>query len=129
MKIKFVSLMLTGAVCLSGVAFAHDGGGKAKTPPPPPETPKKYIDPANMDMSVKPGDDFFEYANGAWIKNNAIPGDKTSWGSFIMLRDENTKNLLTLLKDVSTGTAAKGSLKQRVGDLFASGMDSVAIEK
>jgi len=122
--------MLTGAVCLSGAAFAHDGGGKAKTPPPPPETPKKYIDPANMDLSVKPGDDFFEYANGAWIKKNAIPADKTSWGSFIMLRDENNKNLISLLNEVSAAPAQpKGSLKQRVGDLFASGMDTIAIEK
>ncbi len=121
--------MLAGAVCLSANVFAANGGGKIKpksTNPPP----KKYIDPANMDLSVKPGDDFFEYANGTWTKNNPIPGDKTSWGSFIILRDENNKNLISLLKEVSTTPGLpKGSLKQRVGDLFASGMDSVAIEK
>jgi putative endopeptidase len=127
MKLTFSSLMLTGAVCLSASVFAVDGGKDKKQAPIP---PKKYIDPANMDLTVKPGDDFFEYANGAWIKNNAIPADKTSWGSFIMLRDENTKNLLTLLKDVSTAPGqAKGSLKQRVGDLYASGMDTISIEK
>ncbi len=127
MKLKLASLMLTGAVCLSANVFAV-GGDKGKTTPTPPD--KKYIDPANMDLSVKPGDDFFEYANGAWIKKNAIPADKTSWGSFIMLRDENNKNLISLLKEVSSSAAQpKGSLKQRVGDLFASGMDSVAIEK
>jgi putative endopeptidase len=127
MKLKLASLMLTGAVCLSANVFAV-GGDKGKTTPPPPD--KKYIDPANMDLSVKPGDDFFEYANGAWIKKNAIPADKTSWGSFIMLRDENNKNLISLLKEVSSSPAQpKASLKQRVGDLFASGMDSVTIEK
>ncbi len=125
MKIKFASLVLSGAVCLSASVFAN--GGKPKTTPPP---PRKYIDPANMDLSVKPGDDFFEYANGAWIKNNEIPADKTSWGSFIQLRDDNTKNLIGLLKEVSaTPGQPKGSLKQRVGDLFASGMDSITIEK
>lgn len=130
---KLTSLMLAGAVCLSANVFAVEGGKhKAKpaqrksTNPPP----KKYIDPANMDLSVKPGDDFFEYANGAWIKKNPIPGDKTSWGSFNILRDDNTKNLLTLLKEVSAAKGEpKGSLKQRVGDLFASGMDSLKIEK
>lgn len=121
-------MMLTGAVCLSVSAFAVDGGKKpAKKPVSDP--PQKYIDPANMDLSIKPGDDFFEYANGAWIKKNPIPADKTSWGSFILLRDNNNKNLISLLKEVSATTAPKGSLKQRVGDLFASAMDTVAIEK
>ncbi|MEO6522351.1 MAG: M13 family metallopeptidase [Mucilaginibacter sp.] len=127
MKLKISSLMLTGAVCLSASVFAVEGG---KHQPKKADPPKKFIDPANMDTSVKPGDDFFDYANGAWIKANAIPADKTSWGSFIALRDQNTKSLLTLLNDVSaTPGQPKGSLKQRVGDLFASAMDTVAIEK
>jgi putative endopeptidase len=127
MKLKISSLMLTGAVCLSASVFAVEGG-KHQTKKADP--PKKFIDPANMNTSVKPGDDFFDYANGAWIKANAIPADKTSWGSFIMLRNQNTQSLLTLLNDVSaTPGQPKGSLKQRVGDLFASGMDTVAIEK
>ncbi|PLW89626.1 M13 family metallopeptidase, partial [Mucilaginibacter sp.] len=91
---------------------------------------KKFIDPANMDLSVKPGDDFFEYANGGWIKQNAIPAKETRWGSFNILRQENTDRLLSLLNEVSKNpNSPKGSLKQRVGDLYASGMDSLAIEK
>jgi putative endopeptidase len=132
MKLKLTSLMLAGAVCLSANVFAVEGG-KHKAKPSQRKSsvtpPKKYIDPANMNLSVKPGDDFFEYANGTWAKNNPIPGDKTSWGSFIILRDGNNKNLVSLLKDVSAGGQLKGSLKQRVGDMFASGMDSLAIEK
>jgi putative endopeptidase len=128
MKLKLKNLLFAGAVCLSASSYATEGGHhKAKLPTPP---PRKFIDPANMDLSVKPGNDFFEYANGTWIKKNEIPADKTSWGSFLVLRDESTKNILTLLKEASTAKGqAKGSLKQRVGDLFASGMDSVAIEK
>ena len=83
-----------------------------------------------MDLSIKPGDDFFDYANGTWIKQNAIPAKETRWGSFNILRQDNTDKLLTLLNEVSkTPGLPKGSLKQRVGDLYASGMDSVAIEK
>jgi putative endopeptidase len=127
MKIKFTSLVLTGAVCLSLGAFAQ-GGDKAKTNLLPP--PKKFIDPSNMDMSVKPGDNFFEYANGTWIKNNPIPDKETRWGSFGILANQNTKHLLTILNQVSkTKGQPKGSLKQRVGDFYASGMDSLTIEK
>jgi len=118
--------MLAGAVCLSANTFAQT----AKPMPKPVKHPIKYIDPANMDLSVKPGDDFFEYANGNWIKTNPIPSDKTRWGSFGILADANTKKTLTILKEVSALKGQpKGSLKQRVGDLFASGMDTVTIEK
>lgn len=117
--------MLSGAVLLSAVAFTPDGGKKNADGPP-----AKFIDPANMDLSIKPGDDFFDYANGTWIKQNAIPAKETRWGSFNILHQENTDKLLNLLSEVSKTTgAAKGSLKQRVGDLYASGMDSLTIEK
>ncbi|HVX49844.1 MAG TPA: hypothetical protein VHB48_06790, partial [Chitinophagaceae bacterium] len=49
------------------------------------KTAGKYIDPANMDMSVKPGDNFYQYAEGNWLKNNPVPPSKTRWGSFDML--------------------------------------------
>ncbi|MDB5060605.1 MAG: family metallopeptidase [Mucilaginibacter sp.] len=129
MKLKFTNLMLIGALCLSANAFAIEGGKpvKGKSPNDP---PKKFIDPANMNTAVKPGDNFFDYANGNWIKTNAIPAKETRWGSFNILRQNNTDKLLKLLAEVSsTPGQAKGSLKQRVGDLYASGMDSVTIEK
>jgi putative endopeptidase len=127
MKLKFTNLMLSGAVLLSAVAFTPEGGKTTKQGAAGP--PAKFIDPANMDLSIKPGDDFFDYANGTWIKQNAIPAKETRWGSFNILHQENTEKLLGLLNDVSKPGQPKGSLKQRVGDLYASGMDSVAIEK
>src|ERR1700759_2773629 len=122
MKLKFSNFILIGLVCLSVCAFTL-GGKKGH------KTPMKYIDPANMDLSVKPGDDFFEYANGNWVKNNPIPAKETRWGSFGILIQNNTNRLLVLLNDVSKTSHPKGSLEQRVGDLYASGMDSLAIEK
>ena len=122
MKIKITHLVLTGAVALSASAFVAD----VIKPGPP----KKFIDPANMDLSVKPGDNFFEYANGTWIKTHPIPDKQTRWGSFGILAQENTDHLLAILKDASkTPGLPKGSLKQRVGDMYASGMDSLTIEK
>ncbi|HWD87660.1 MAG TPA: M13 family metallopeptidase [Mucilaginibacter sp.] len=126
MKTKLSHLLLGGAVLVAAAAFTPDGGKKSEDGPP-----TKFIDPANMDLSVKPGDDFFEYANGTWLKQNEIPAKETRWGSFGILHQENTDKLLTLLNDVSKTSASqpKGSLKQRVGDLYASGMDSLAVEK
>jgi len=119
MKIKLSHMLLSGAVLVTAAAFTPAGG-----------PPTKFIDPANMDLSVKPGDNFFEYANGTWIKKNDIPAKETRWGSFNILHQENTDKLLALLKEVSkTPGQPKGSLKQRVGDLYASGMDSLKIEK
>jgi putative endopeptidase len=125
MKLKFSTIILTGAVCLSASAFTVLEGKK----PHPHKSPMKYINPANMDLSVKPGDDFFEYANGNWIKNNPIPAKETRWGSFGILAQGNTDKLLSLLGEVSKTHHPKGSLEQRVGDLYASGMDSLLIEK
>jgi len=125
MKLNMTSLLLSGAVLFSAFAFAPDGDKNNAGGPP-----SKFIDPANMDLSVKPGDDFFDYANGTWLKQNPIPAKETRWGSFNILRQENTDKLLNLLTEVSSTTGQpKGSLKQRVGDLYASGMDSLTIEK
>lgn len=132
MKLKPFNWALAGALCLSASAYAVNGPHQSKHHHPSnPGHPAKFIDPANMDLSVKPGDDFFEYANGTWLKNNAIPAKETRWGSFNILRQNNTDKLLGLLKEVSatSATQPKGSLRQRVGDLYASGMDSLTIEK
>ncbi|GAA4420695.1 M13 family peptidase [Nibrella viscosa] len=96
--------------------------------PPDKDPKKKYIDRDNMDLSVKPGDDFYTYANGNWLKKNPVPASKTSWGSFHELRDKSAQALKTLLEDAGKNTS-KGRLQQMVGDYYASGMDSVTIEK
>jgi putative endopeptidase len=88
----------------------------------------KYIDKSNMDLSVKPGDNFYEYADGNWIKNNPVPASKTRWGSFDELREQSSKRLQILLEDAEKHTA-KNRQTQVIGDFYASGMDSAAIEK
>ncbi len=88
----------------------------------------KFIDPANMDLSIKPGDNFFLYANGTWLKNNPVPPSKTRWGSFDALRQSSLDNLKLITEDAAKN-ASKNNLYQRVGDLYAAAMDSAAIEK
>ncbi|HEX8503901.1 MAG TPA: M13 family metallopeptidase [Hymenobacter sp.] len=89
------------------------------------------INVANIDPSVKPCEDFFHYASGNWLKNNAIPDAQSSWGAFNELIDRNQATLRTILTNAAatSAKAAKGTNAQKVGDFYASAMDSVAIEK
>jgi len=88
----------------------------------------KYIDPANMDLSIKPGDNFYLYANDNWLKNNPVPASKTRWGSFDVLR-QNSLERLKLLTTEAAANPTKNSIYQRVGDFYASAMDTVTIEQ
>jgi putative endopeptidase len=91
---------------------------------------EKPLDPANMDLSVRPGDDFFLYANGAWLKANPIPADQTEWGGFVQLIEHNSTVLHGILEDAAKKKGApKGSPEQLAGDLYASAMDSVRADK
>lgn len=91
---------------------------------------RKLLDPANIDSTVKPGDNFFLFANGGWLKNNPIPKSETRWGSFNELVDNNNAVLHELLEEAAKNTAAKeGTAEQKVGTLYRSGMDSAAIDK
>jgi putative endopeptidase len=88
----------------------------------------KYIDRANMDTSIRPGDNFYLYANNQWLRNNPVPASKTRWGSFDVLRQTSLDRLKVLLDEAAANTG-KNAIAQRVGDLYASSMDSGAIEK
>lgn len=87
----------------------------------------KYIDKANMDMSIAPGENFYLYANGNWIKNNPVPNSKTRWGSFDLLREESSKRLQSLLEE-AVKNRDKDRATQIIADMFSSGMDSATIE-
>lgn len=88
----------------------------------------KYIDPANMDLQIKPGDNFYLYANGNWLKNNPVPASKTRWGSFDVLRLSSLDKLKILTAEAAENPS-KNSIYQRVGDFYTSAMDTVAINK
>lgn len=91
---------------------------------------KPYFDIAGMDTTINPADNFFMYANGGWIKIAKIPDDQSGWGSFYTLYDENLGKLRTILEETAAITDhTAGSAAQKVGDFYASGMDTVTIEK
>ena len=95
------------------------------------DVPKRtvFFDKSGMDTTVKPGDNFFLYGNGKWIKDTKIPGDENSWGLGNILYNDNQKHLHSILDDVSVDDNPAGSKEQKVADLYKSGMDTATIEK
>ncbi len=91
--------------------------------------PKPDVLASNLDTFVKPSEDFFEYANGGWIKSNPIPGDESGWGIAYVVNEENQKRLRDISDSVSKNPGAKGSAAQMIGDFWKVAMDSTAIEK
>jgi putative endopeptidase len=109
---------------ICAIAFSNAGIAQKKKS----KSSFKYIDKANMDLSVKPGDNFYLYANGSWIKNNPVPPSKTRWGSFDVLRQESSEKLRGLA-EAAAANPSKNSIWQRVGDFYTSAIDTVAIDK
>ncbi len=83
---------------------------------------------ANMDRSVKPGDDFYEYANGDWIKRTEIPPDRGRIGVFTALSELSDKRTAELIEEMAKGAAQTGSGSRKIADLYNSYMDEAAIE-
>jgi endothelin-converting enzyme/putative endopeptidase len=84
---------------------------------------------ANMDASVKPGDNFYLYANGGWIKRTEIPADRTRVGVFNALADVSNERVAALIQDAAKSGAPAGSGARKIADLYHSYMDEAGIEK
>jgi putative endopeptidase len=91
--------------------------------------PVRGLSMQNIDSSVKPGDNFFLYANGKWYDTATILPTESYTGSWLEMNYVTKAHIKTILNNAASGTNKAGSIEQQVGDLFASGMDSVAIEK
>ncbi len=87
------------------------------------------FDLADLDTSISPCEDFFQYTSGNWIKNNPIPETESRWGSFNELIESNNADVRELLNEIVNKTGfEKGSYQQLVADFYRSGMDSNATE-
>lgn len=93
------------------------------------EMKEKAIDPANLDLTVNPGDDFNQYANGGWMRNNPIPADKSRYGSFDELSDKNEVQVKNLLDKIAANSYEQGTVEQKIADFLKTGMDTLKIEE
>lgn len=87
------------------------------------------IDLTNLDNSVRPQDDFFSYACGGWMKKNPLPAAYSRYGSFDVLGEDNNKRINGILKELLSGSYAKGSTEQKLSDLYKLSMDEARRNK
>jgi len=117
--------VLASAAAAAIVGMSHGAmaasGGKAKFG-------KWGYDPTSMDASVKPGDDFFEYVNGAWAKRTQIAPDRTSAGVDVALADQAERQVRDIVERLANDPAKAGPGGRRVGDFYAAWMDEKAID-
>ncbi|MGD1077690.1 MAG: M13 family metallopeptidase [Candidatus Sulfotelmatobacter sp.] len=114
-------LRFFAAACIATCALAASAQNA-----PAPET--HGIAVANMDRSVKPGDDFYQYANGDWIKRTEIPPDRAEVDVFTKLGDLSNKRTADLIEEIAKSNPPAGSGARKVADLFNSYMDETSIE-
>nr|WP_205633807.1 M13 family metallopeptidase [Labilithrix luteola] len=81
-----------------------------------------------MDKTIAPGDDFFGFANGTWLKSTEIPADRSTWGTMAIVAERTAKRQADLIADAAKQNGATGSDARKVGDYYASFMDEAAIE-
>jgi putative endopeptidase len=97
-------------------------------PAPKPAFGDFGVDLSAGDRSVKPGDDFFEFANGSWDRSFAIPADKSSFGPFDRLDELSKERVRLIIEKAAAAHAPNGTPAQQIGDYYAAYMDEAAIE-
>jgi putative endopeptidase len=114
---KFISLFIAASFLLS---FCNE---------PSKPVAGKDVFADNVDTTINPADDFFQFVNGKWFKNNPIPGSETNWGIGKMVNEEIYANLKKINEEAAKENAAKGTDSQKIGDFWATGMDSAKADK
>jgi putative endopeptidase len=103
--------------------------GCASPPPPKPQVGTWGVDIADMDKGIRPGDDFFDYALGTWVKKAQFRPDKTCTGTDLDIQDKLDGDIASVVKGAVAEHAAKGSISQQIGDLYSSYMDEAAMNR
>ena len=110
-------------------AFPQTQGGGSSSPAVDAASAAHGFDLANLDRSVSPCDNFYQFVDGGWMKNNPIPASWPSWASFNKLQDHNQQALHDILEEAAKDSHAQpGSNWQKIGDFYASCMDESQVE-
>ncbi|MBT2135460.1 M13 family metallopeptidase [Croceibacterium sp. LX-88] len=125
----FRSILAVGvsaaALALSLPAAAQE---EQRTPTPTMEFGSWGFDPAGLDQAVKPGDDFFAFANGKWVNDNPIPAEYVRFGAFNILREKSTADVETLVASLVASNPAAGTPERRIVDAYNTFLDTAAID-
>lgn len=93
------------------------------------QTMASYLDLSNIDKTVNPKEDFYDYACGGWMKNNPLPAEYARYGSFDQLAANNQQQIRELIEQLSASTQEVGSVGIKIGTLYSLGMDTAKIEQ
>src|SRR5580658_5026044 len=130
-------ILLLGVTALSAllILFVSMPSGRAQQPTAgrgqqqPVESHAHGLDPADFDKTCKPCEDFFRFANGGWLTKNPIPAAYPSWGRDNILADHNLDILRQVLEEAAAKkNAAQGPVEQKIGDYYATCMDTTKID-
>ena len=113
---KLVPTVILAAMCATTITSCNQSTAKG-------------IDKANLDPTVAPGTDFYQYACGGWMKANPLPAEFSRFGTFDQLAELNREQLTELITGLDRATAQPGSNAQKIADLYALGMDSVKLNE
>jgi len=129
---RFVVMASVAVLTAAALAACASSAPKPTTPPPAPAPApvlKSGLDLAGFDRSVRPQDDLYRFAGGAWLANTPIPPDRSNYGSFIILDDQAQEEVKQLIVAASTqAVRPTGSDAQKVGDYYVAYMDTARIE-
>jgi putative endopeptidase len=122
-KLNNISAMVIAVAGLAGLAVLNSCKNRSDI--------KVANDPVydNLDTTVKPGDDFFKYANNGWLKKHPIPAAYSGWGIGYLVDEEIRDRIKKINDEAVNANAAEGTSTQKIGDFYFSGMDTVDIEK
>jgi predicted metalloendopeptidase len=110
--------------------FLSAAAAPAPQPSRPAASPPGHgVDAAGMDRRLRPGDDFFRYANGNWLATAVIPADRPSYGVGAMLTEQGAERIRVLVQAAAGARAAESSDEQMVGDFYTAFMDEAGIER
>ncbi len=113
---------------LAGCATGTATSTTTTTTRPPAAIGAWGVDLTARDLNVKPGDDFFRYANGTWLANTPIPADRTRWGTFDMLREKADNDQRVIIEEVALAGGQPGSIQQKIADYYNSFLNQDAID-
>lgn len=130
MKKEVIGLFAFGIVLFNALTIVAFGSSDTSRSNTSTSEKEKAFDPESMNLSVKPGDDFYEYAEGEWIKSHPVPPDKSRYGEFAIVEDRTYDRVKGIVESAASNTSAPdGSLEQKIGEFYRMGMENDTLEK